>query len=131
MTQDPSPQWLDSLSSDKAPPFPVHIAAALRARRRERRMRNTVRFGVAAALLAAISTAWVMYVPASSKPSIPVAEATFPPILTELAEVTVASVYGDRALNLDRLASAPAADERQFRIGDHWDPERVEAWVLD
>lgn len=131
MNSDPS--WLDSLSPSTAPEFPRHLAEALRTRRRKRRLGMAKGVGGAAALGLALTAAWNSY-QTPRLPPLPIAERPDPgptPEPAQAPDVTIASIYG-RDLGLDRLASdSPAGQERQFRIGDHWDPQQVEAWVLE
>jgi len=136
-----SPAWLDSLSSGAAPEIPGEVLIALSARRRERHRKLAAGWGGFAAVLVVAGAAWMAYQPvAAPVRAVPVAaggNVTEPlsasPEQAQRGSVTVASIYGDAdGLDLDRLASAsPAGEDRQLRIGDHWDPDRVEAWVLD
>ncbi len=140
MTRDPNaPKWLDSLPAAATPEIPPELLAALRVRRRERLRASSAL--VAAALIVASGAAWVALSGGTPPRSAPIAELPQPQPAQSVPSVpaparpgesvTPALVYRD-TVDLDRLASAPAAAaDRQWRIGDHWDPERVNAWVLD
>lgn len=137
MTQDPPPKWLDSLSSEAsaAPEIPSQVLFALRNRRRDRHRKLAAGWGGVTAVVAIAGALWMSNQPVAAPtpiaeshpaiPSIPLSPSLQPGV------ITAASIYGNEP-DLDRIAAAPPArDDRQMRIGDHWDPDRVEAWVLD
>lgn len=139
MTQDPSPKWLDSLSADASavPEIPGQVLLALRNRRRDRHRKMAAGWGGLTAVVAISGALWMFNRPVVAPSPTPIADSHPLPPSTPLSPnlepgvITAASIYGNDP-DLDRLAVAPPArDDRQMRIGDHWDPDRVEAWVLD
>lgn len=144
MSQEPS--WLNSLSSEPAPEIPGEFLAALGRRRHERRRRMAAGAGVGVIAVAFAGAMWVSFRPGGSigggtlqEPARSIAERAVP--IDEVRDetksrqqtLTVALIHGlDELADLDRLALASSSgDERQMRIGDHWDPDRVRAWMLD
>ena len=136
MSQEPT--WLNSLSTKPAPDVPGAFLHALRERRRERRQRVIAGGGLALVIAIAIGAGWLAFDPSSPvRTQIPIAifpeESPKPMSFIPTREIaTAASIYAaDDLASLDRLASAASSDAERLRIGDHWDPERVKAWVLD
>ena len=144
MSQEPI--WLNSLSSEPAPEIPGEFLAALGRRRQERRRRMAAGVGVGAMVVAVAGAAWVSLGPGGAggggtppEGPRPIAERSgpmdeAPAAITPMdGVVTVALIYGQGDVaDLDRLALAESSgNDRQMRIGDHWDPDRVRAWMLD
>lgn len=129
------PDWLDSLSAGPAPEAPAAFLGAVRARRAQR-IRTRV---IAGAFLVALTAGalWVSLPASLHPPTQPIAELppspphTVPPPVSDTPEDLFRTASGF-ARELDRIAmDSPGADDRQWRIGDHWDLDRVRQWVLD
>ena len=129
--------WLDSLGTrqEPAPEFPFKVQSALKARRRGRRAAGA---GVAFLCVTVLAGSWMAFSTTGPRPpeiaQRPVTPRELPQAVPEPAGVTIASLY--RELDAGGADSAAlsgnlASDEPSLRIGDRWDPERVNAWVLN
>ena len=129
------PNWIASLSTTEQPEFPGSLAKALRIRRRQRRTVAAAIGGMVAAVIA-VAVLWIAQ-PQAPAPLTPVMVDSHKPAPqpeptanspSDSSPLTIASLYGAPG-NLPLEFSGET--EASLRIGDHWDPDRVRAWVLD